>query len=148
MTRIYSTITIDCPPTRVYGFVTTPGSWPQWHPSSLSVTGATNHSLDVGEQCTEEFLVAGRRGHVIWTVRERNEPRRWVIAGQIMDRDSGGVITYTLTPANGGTQFEREFVYPASSLLFRLLDALFIRRRVQKESLLALQQLKQVLEGT
>lgn len=147
LTRIYSTIHIDCPPPQLYDFVTTPGNWPQWHPSSLSVGGATNHSLEVGEQCTEEFLVAGRRGSVVWTVRERSVPHRWVIAGEIIGRDSGGLITYSLTPQNGGTHFEREFVYPAPNLLFRLLNTLFIRRRVQQESDLAMRQLKQTLES-
>jgi hypothetical protein len=102
----------------------------------------------VGEQCTEAFLVAGRRGSAVWTVRERSVPHRWVIAGEIVGRDSCGIITYTLTSKNGGTQFEREFVYPAPNLLFRLLNTLFIRRRVQGESDLALQQLKQALENT
>lgn len=145
MTRIYTTTQINRPIEQVYEFVTTPGNWPQWHPSSLGVEGDTDHSLTVGESCTEAFHVAGREGQVVWTVTEREVPRRWVIRGIIVGRNDGGVITYTLTSKNGGTYFEREFVYPTPNLLFSLLDKLIIRRRVTAESEEALRQLKQVL---
>ncbi len=54
-----------------------------WHPSSLGVSGATDHSLEPGEEVTQEFLVVGRRGRAVWTVRERVYPRRWVIDGRV-----------------------------------------------------------------
>ena len=146
MTRIYTTALIKRPLEQVYEFVTTPGNWPQWHPSSLGVEGDTDHSLDVGESCTEAFHVAGRKGHVVWTVTERAAPHRWVIRGVIVGRNDGGVITYTLTPEKDGTRFEREFVYPSPNLLFRLLNWLIIRRRVTAESEEALRQLKRVLD--
>jgi uncharacterized protein YndB with AHSA1/START domain len=146
MTRIYTTTHINQPIEQVYEFATTPGNWPLWHPSSLGVEGDTDHSLAVGESCTEAFHVAGRKGQVVWTVTEREVPRRWTISGIIVGRNDGGIITYSLTPENGGTRFEREFVYPTPNLLFRLLNWLIIRRRVTAESEKALHQLKQVLE--
>jgi uncharacterized protein YndB with AHSA1/START domain len=109
MTRVYRAIEIDVPAEQVFDYVTTPGNWPDWHPSSLGVSGATDHSLEPGEQVTEEFLVAGRRGRVVWTVREREAPRRWVIEGRV-EAGGGGTITYTETPHAGGTTFERAFV--------------------------------------
>ena len=146
MTRIYSAAHIDKPIDQVFNYVTSPGNWPQWHPSSLGVSGATDHSLLLGEQVTEEFLVAGRGGQAIWTVVEREAPHRWVIEGQIVGRDSGGTVSYTLTPRDGGTFFEREFVYPTRGLLFTLLNWLFVRRQVQRESAEAVRRLKAVLE--
>jgi ketosteroid isomerase-like protein len=68
MIRIYTAIHLTQPVEVVFDYVTTPGHWPRWHPSSLAVSGATGRSLMVGEQVTEEFLVAGRRGQVVWTV--------------------------------------------------------------------------------
>ncbi len=65
MTRIYTTIRVEEPPERLFEYVTTPGNWPAWHPSSLGVSGATDHSLEPGETVTEEYTVAGRRGRVI-----------------------------------------------------------------------------------
>ncbi len=145
MTYIYTTIQIQTPIERVFDYVTTPGNWPRWHPSSLGVSGATDHSLEPGEQVTEEFRVAGRRGSVVWTVREREAPRRWVIEGQVQG-GGDGTITYTLAPHDGGTTFEREFVYDMANPLLALLDRLLLRRRVEAESAEALRRLKDVLE--
>ncbi len=50
MTRIVDSISLASPVDEVYAFVTTPATWPKWHPSSLGVSDATDHSLEVGEQ--------------------------------------------------------------------------------------------------
>ena len=145
MTRIHTTIRIDEPVEKLYEYVTTPGNWPAWHPSSLGVSGATDHSLEPGEKVTEEYRVAGRRGRVVWTVRERVAPRRCTIDGEV-DGGGRGTITYTLTPDASGTLFERDFVYAMPNALLALLDRLVLRRRVEAESAEALRRLKGVLE--
>jgi uncharacterized protein YndB with AHSA1/START domain len=145
MTRIYNSIDIQKPIDQVFNFVTTPENWPRWHPSSLKVTGATDRSLDVGEQVTEDYVVAGRRGRVVWMVRERLVPRRWLIQAETED-GGGGTVAYTLTPKDGGTFFEREFDYRTPGWLFRLLDGVAVRRRIERESEQALHNLKRVLE--
>ena len=147
MTRIVSIATIARPIGDVYAYVTTPGHWPAWHPSSLAVSGATDHSLAVGEQVTERFRVAGREGTVVWTVREREAPRRWLIDGQIAGGGSGSVA-YTLSAAAEGTRFERVFTYPTPTLAIALLDALIIRRRIRAESAEAVRRLKARLESS
>lgn len=145
MTRIRSTVRIERPVERVFDYVTTPGNWPEWHPSSLGVSGATDHSLEPGEQVTEKFRAAGRRGSVVWTVRERVPPRRWVIEG-LVEGGGGGTIAYTLTSHDGATTFERDFAYTMPNALLALLDRLVLRRRVETESAEALRRLKDVLE--
>jgi uncharacterized protein YndB with AHSA1/START domain len=147
MTRIYNTIQIDKPVEQVFDYVTTAANWLQWHPSSIGVTGAADHPGNVGEQVTEQYVVAGNRGTVVWTVRERDCPRHWVIDGVLLERRGGGTVAYTLTAKNGGTFFEREFAYPTAGLFFRLIDALIYRRRVQAESEQALRNLKRKLES-
>jgi uncharacterized protein YndB with AHSA1/START domain len=145
MSRVVIRATIARSPEEVFAYVTTPGHWPEWHPSSLGVTGATDHSLAVGEEVTESFLVAGRRGKVVWTVREREEPRRWVIFGQV-EGGGTGTITYALTPQDGGTAFERDFTYEMNNQLLALLDRLVLHRRIDAESSEALRHLKERLE--
>jgi uncharacterized protein YndB with AHSA1/START domain len=145
MARIHTTIQIRKPIEDVFDYVTTPGNWPEWHPSSLGVSGATDHPLEVGEQVTEDFLVAGRRGHVVWTVCERQAPLRWVIEGKV-EGGGEGRIAYTLTPGTDGTRFEREFVYTMPNPLLALLDRLVFQPRVEAESAEALRRLKQTLE--
>lgn len=154
MTRIVSVATIERPIGDVFDYVTTPGHWPQWHPSSLAVSGATDHSLAVGEQVTEEYRVAGRKGTVVWTVCEREAPRRWLIEGRIVSSHNGGgggsgTVAYTLTAAGdgNGTRFERVFTYPTPTLVIALLDALMIRRRIRAESAEAVRRLKALLEA-
>jgi hypothetical protein len=144
-TKIVTVISIERPDTVVFDYVSTPAHWPDWHPSSLSVRGATDHSLNVGEQVTEEFRVAGRRGSVVWTVAARDRPRRWVITGAI-DGKSAGMVSYSLTPAASGTRFEREFIYRAPSLWFEAVNVLFVRARIQQESDTAVARLKKTLE--
>jgi uncharacterized protein YndB with AHSA1/START domain len=145
-TRIVTTATIERSDTAVFDYVTTPAHWPVWHPSSLAVSGATDHPLNAGEQVTEEFRVAGRRGRAVWTVAERDRPRKWVIDGAIDGRPAG-TVTYALTPTAHGTRFEREFTYRAPSLWFATLNTLFLRARIQSESDDAVLQLKRVLEA-
>jgi hypothetical protein len=145
-TRVVTVTSIKQPNTVVFEYVTTPAHWPNWHPSSLSVSGATDHSLTVGEQVTEEFRVAGRRGRVVWTVAELDRPNKWVIAGAI-DGKPAGTVSYSLTAVALGTRFEREFVYRAPSLWFAALNALVLRARIEQESDEALARLKQILES-
>ena len=106
-----------------------------------------DHPLDLGEQVTEDFLVAGHRGRAVWTVLEREAPERWVIAGEVNGRKAGA-ITYTLTPSGRGTRFDREFVYSSPSLLFAVLNRVSVRAEVERESAEAVRRLKQILEST
>ena len=66
MTRIPKSIDLPRPVEAVFDFVTTPGNWPQWHPSSRGVSGTTDHSLEVGEQVAEAFRVGWHRRNVVW----------------------------------------------------------------------------------
>jgi uncharacterized protein YndB with AHSA1/START domain len=139
MTRICNSIQIRRPIERVFDFITTPANWPQWHPASLSVSGNAGHSLLPGEEVTEEISVAGRRGQVTWSVRERSAPHRWVIDGT--GKDGGrATITYTLTRDPAGTNFERELVYSMPNALLAILDWLIIRSRMKADSIEALQR--------
>jgi uncharacterized protein YndB with AHSA1/START domain len=143
--RIRSTVVIDRPAGQVFAFVTTPGNWPRWHPASLGVSGATDHSLDVGEVVTERFRVAGQTDTAVWTVRERRAPERWVIEGST-DGGNRAVITYTLTPEAGGTRFERElavtFALPLPALVVAVLQ-----QQLEAQSAEALRWLKEVVEA-
>jgi uncharacterized protein YndB with AHSA1/START domain len=145
VTRICKSIWLQTSIEKVFEYVTTPGNWPAWHPSSLGVAGATDHSLRPGEQVTEEYRVAGRRGRVVWTAREREAPHRWVIDGRV-EGGGSGTITYTLTPHLEGTTFERDFIYTMPNPLLAVLDRLVLHRRIEAESAEALRRLKDVLE--
>ena len=145
-THIVDSVTIARAPADVFAYVTTPANWPKWHPSSLAVRGATGHPLAHGEQVTEDFVVAGRRGTVVWSVALRDAPRKWIIKGEVGGHAAGSV-TYTLTLAGEATRFTRELAYPSRNLLFVLLNRLSIRQQVEAESAQAVHNLKQILEA-
>jgi len=145
-TRIVNEITIARPPQRVYDYVTTPANWPRWHPSSIAVRGATDHPLALGESVVEDFIVAGRRGAVTWTVVAREAPTRWSIDGKNVDSRGGGTVTYTLSPEGGGTHFTRVLTYHMPNLLAGILNEFGVRERVAAESAEAVARLKAELE--
>ena len=147
MTTIVSEILIRKPAVVVFDYVTTPAHWLAWHPSSVALRGATDHSLGLGEEVTENLRVAGRAGSVTWKVTARERPTRWVIAGKVAAGGSG-TITYTLRENSDGTAFRREFVYAMPNWFSDLLDRWFVRRRIAAESALALSRLQQALEST
>lgn len=146
-TRIRNSVSVDQGPEVVFAYVTTPAKWPKWHPASLGVSGAVDHPLDLGEQVTEDFLVAGRRGRAVWTVVLREPPERWVIAGEINGRHVGA-LTCALASAGAGTRFDRELVYASPNLLFAVLNRLSIRAKIENDSAEAVRRLKEVLEAT
>ena len=143
---VRSVISINRAMDDVFTYVTTPGHWPDWHPSSLAVSGATGHSLAVGEEVTEEFLVAGRRGLVTWRVTQRDAPRAWTIVADL-GRAGSGTVAYIVTPEGAGVRFERVFTYEVKGLLFAIADRLAYHRRVVAESAEALRRLKARLES-
>ena len=147
MTRIVSGAAIARPMDAVYAYVTTPGNWPRWHPSSLAVRGATDHSLALGEQVTEEYLVAGQQGTVTWTVTERDAPRRWAIEGTTTETKTRGVVEYMLAEMPGGTRFERVFTYDLPNVPLPEEMMREYERRVRAESDEAVRRLTAVLEG-
>ena len=143
-TRVINSVEIAKPISAVFAYVTTPGQWPKWHPSSLKVSGATDHSLEVGERVVEDFRVAGRTGQAVWVVVDSAPPRLWVIDATISGR-AAGPVQYSLGEKDGNTVFYREFTYRAPNLLFVMLNAISIRRQIQAESEQAVQNLKRVL---
>src|SRR5258708_14782563 len=145
MMRIVTQIHIDRAMEEVLDFLTTRGNWPRWHPSALGVRGAVDHSLDAGEQVTEDYRVAGQNGTAVWTVRERAAPIRWVIDG-VAESGNEATITYTLTGDAHGTQFQRELELTKLPALDAKTDLKAFQRAVDEESAEALRRLKHVLE--
>src|ERR1700730_2292570 len=144
MTRIVVAINIHRPIGVIFDYITTPANWPAWHPASRAVSGSVNHSLLIGEQVTEEFVAGGRRGSCVWQGTRREMPHLWRITTSTPQVQAE--ITYRLTAHGEQTFFEREFTYVTSDLWFWVLDFLLIRRRMARESRIALEQFKERLE--
>jgi hypothetical protein len=143
MTRVVSTIRIRRDIADVFDFFTTPENWPEWHPASISVAGATDHSLAIGEEVTEEFLAAGRRGSAVWRVTAREAPCLWRIESSATE--ASATITYRLHTDAGMTVFERDMQYYFGPPMISP-KAMFLRLRMERESREALFRAKQILE--
>jgi uncharacterized protein YndB with AHSA1/START domain len=144
MTQIVVAINIHRPIGAVFDYVTTPANWPAWHPASRAVSGSVDHSLLIGEQVTEEFVVGGRHGSCVWQVTQREMPYLWTITTSTPQVQAE--ITYRLKAHGEQTFFEREFTYATSGIWFWILDFFLMRRRMHRESRIALEQLKERLE--
>ena len=146
MTTVTTEATIDRALDAVFEYVTTPRHWLVWHPSSLGLSGTIERSLQVGDEVTETFRVAGRKGSVVWRAVLREAPRRFAIAGRVAG-GGNGTITYNFAPVGNRTAFRREFVYAMPNAFAALLDRLFVRRRIEAESAEAVRRLKRALEA-
>ena len=149
--RIRNVVDIRRPIDEVFQYVTTPGNWPRWHPSSLAVRGVVARSGREGDDVIEDYRVAGRRGRVTCTVVDSEPPVRWAIRGSAEQRWRG-TVRYTLAPVahpgGAATRFERELAYTPPSGWWAVLDSLLLRRRVRAESAEALRRLKVALEAS
>jgi hypothetical protein len=144
MTRIVVTISIHRPIGVVFDYITTPANWPAWHPASRAVSGSVDHSLLIGEQVTEEFVAGGRHGSCVWQVTRREVPYLWTITTSTPQVQAE--ITYRLSAQGETIIFERELTYVTSGLWFWVFDFLLMRRRMNRESRIALERLKERLE--
>ena len=146
MTEIVASVLIRRPIAFIYDYVTTPANWPLWHPASLAVAGAADRSLGLGEEVVEEFKAAGQRGRARWRVTRRRAPFLWTI--EAAPPEGGWArIEYALSIENDAVLFERDLTYKMPSRRLALLDRCLLRRRMARESRLALAQLKDLLEA-
>lgn len=143
MTSIITRVTICRRVAEVFGYVTTPTQWPRWHASSVAVYAGPGPA-GLGEQLVEEVHAAGRRERFAWTVTACDAPRRWTISGAF---DRGvATISYHLEAQGDSTIFTRELQYRVQGRMLRLLNSVFLARRVARESKRALFRLKELLE--
>ncbi len=141
---VVSTVRIHRPIDDVFAFFTTPKNWPLWHPASISVSGATDHSLEIGEEVTEEFREGNGKGTAVWRVTARDAPRLWRI--ETSPGKSWVTITYRLRTDGEDTAFEREMRYHFGGLWYSLLDAFVVRPHFERESAQAVANAKEILE--
>jgi hypothetical protein len=145
MPRIVLSTTIARPIADVFDYATELANWPDWRPASRSVSGAVDDPLNVGERAEEEFVAAGRVGNCPWLVTRHVFPRLWSIASTTPQARIE--ITYRLKEKGGSTIFERELTYTRLSFWLKVVDFLFLRKRLVAESRKALEGLKARLEA-
>ncbi|HZW58488.1 MAG TPA: hypothetical protein VFF30_19525 [Nitrososphaerales archaeon] len=121
--RILSEIDVECLPSELYAFVTTPDNWAGSHPATKGVKGETDSPRGLGSKWIEiiEAPGSGRRFEAQWLVVREEAPRVW----EIKAIDFGGLpatvtITYLIEAKRSGpegsasaesiTHFKRDMV--------------------------------------
>ncbi|WP_187149119.1 SRPBCC family protein [Phenylobacterium zucineum] len=148
MSRITSSIRIRREPAAVFDFFTAPANAPRWHPASVSVAGAVDHQAKLGETFSEDLVGAdGVRGRAKWQVVANEAPYLWRIELRSASIPMEAAVALRFRPEQGATAVERDVRYRYRSRWFRLLDALLLRRRNQRDGDQGLRQAKRLLEA-
>jgi len=144
MPQLRHQIHIARPVEQVFDYASTPARWPEWHPSSLRLEPGAEQPLPAGARFEEDISAGGRKAHLSWTVLECQRPHVWIAKAQA---DNGVTLRleYRLTAEGGGTAFTRLLSYELPSLLLKLYNWVLGQRRIHRESVLSLHQLRDVL---
>jgi len=146
MTDVCVSIHIKQPVEKVFDYITTASNWPEWHPSTVRVSGAVFHPALEGETIVETVRFGIARDRFTWKVEERQASNRWAISATSERYRLKVRISYTLTPEDGGTLWEREMFFDIRKSL-QLLDNLLFSRLVKRNSETAVRRLKEVMES-
>lgn len=145
MPRMQHEIEIAAAPEAVFDYVSTPGRWPEWHPSSLRLESGAERPLAAGARFEEDIHAGGRKAHLSWIVRESQRPSLWT-AEAVGDNGVTLRLEYRLeVRADGGTRFMRTLDYSLLNLLLRTYNALLGQRRIARESEESLRRLRDVM---
>lgn len=127
----------------VLEYAAAPSHWPQWHPSSLRIYGREG-ALFAGERFEEDIHAGGRAGHLRWDVLDYQPAQRWQASAR-GDHGLQLLLTYECVAVEGGCEFVRTLEYGFDGWLMRVVNALFMRRRIERESQASMQALHDVL---
>ncbi|NQD37846.1 SRPBCC family protein [Permianibacter sp. IMCC34836] len=134
---------IDIPrsPEQVLRYVGTPTRWHEWHPYKVTVIGPAG-SLLPG---THFEYSSERAGDLSWEVVDYLPGQLWQATAQ----GKHGLelrVTYSCVGTARGTRFTRKLEYRFASVVGRVADCLFVRRRIERDSVALLTKLGSVAE--
>ncbi len=148
-TTLSNTIEIRCTPEVLYGYVTQPWRWHEWHPNSKSAN-FSGDTLGIGDHFKEEIELQPFSPLPLRLTRQTSyevlvaEPSRlWEARGET--RDGWLRIRYEIKPGPDGTLFTRTLTYSTSGLSRLLMP--FLKGRMAANSLIGLRNLKDRLES-
>jgi len=144
MPRVTKKILIQGPMERVFDLVTTAKYWTQWHPATISVTGAIDQPMQRGDTIRERARVAGIIAENDWTVVKRK--RLSHVALKMPGTRLGDLeLVYRFQPRGAEVEFTRELEFDLSKL--PPLTRSEIERQLLSDSEVGLKRLKTLVEG-
>lgn len=131
-------------PQDAYDYLTIPACWHEWHPASLGTVPDERRSQPAGATFEERIRAAGFRRRLRWRVVAAQRPDFWEGAAT-MDDGSTVRLRYDFATDGDRTIFTRTLDYTIAPLWLRIVDALFGRFRIRRESAAALRRLQRRL---
>jgi hypothetical protein len=128
-----------------YDYLTVPACWHEWHAASLGTVPDTRLSQPAGATFEENIRTAGFRRRLHWRVVDARRPEYWEAAAT-MDDGSSVRLRYDFAADGDRTLFTRTLDYSVKPAWLRLIDAVFGRFRIRRESATALKKLQQRFE--
>ena len=145
---IKNKISIACPVESLFGYVTQPWLWHEWHPNSKSAKASVDNLME-GDSFDEVVelqpllpIPITMKRQTEYLVFGRNEISFWEVKG-IM-KDGWLKIRYEFQPSSNGTDFIRTLTFEATGLSRLLMPML--KKNMEVKSLEALNNLKDKLE--
>src|SRR5262249_13096426 len=141
--QVSNTVLMQRPRAAVFDVATTARHWPEWHPATRAVRGAIDHPVQLGEQITEDIVIAGMPGTATWTCIEYDRPNRLGLHGSGGGGTKAGIV-YPFTDVEGGVEFPRALTYEVPAVAFLLKGR--IDHAMQEQSAEAIENLRALLE--
>lgn len=143
MSRVTNTVLIQGEPEHIFDLVTTPKFWPRWHPATVSVKGAIDQPMRLGDMIRERAKIGGVEGEGDWKVMECDRPRRVVL--HVEGTAIGAVnITYQFEAGPDEVEFTRILDFDASALPENVRP--LVERQMATDSAEGLARLKAFVE--
>lgn len=141
--RVTKAILIRGPVGRVFDLVTTAKYWTQWHPATISVSGAIEQPIQRGDKIRERARIGGIIAENEWQVTEHRRPSRAVL--RMPGTRLGDLkITYRFKQRDAEVEFTRELEFDLSKL--PALTRSEVERQMDSDSEIGLKRLEALVE--
>jgi len=145
-TEVIDTVSIDVPKLDALNYASTPDLWPEWHPQSLKVYLEDKVPLKTGEGFEEDIMTPIGQNHLIWNVRAAKSGEHWIAHAENQNNGALIELEYWVSDQGAGTQFERRLRYTLPNFALVAANALYMKKKIEKKSEVALLALKEKLE--
>lgn len=139
---VVNTVTIAGGQEAVFDLVTTAKLWPQWHPATQAVGGATERPYGLNDFIHERGRIGNQDFETTWKVTEHARPSRVVLQSQ----NSPTRIIYSFQRRDGSTIFTRRLEYRLESVGAVATTATAAEQLMRTQSQQAVNQLKALVE--
>jgi len=133
-------------PDQAYDYLTIAACWHEWHAASLGTVPDARISQPAGARFEERIRTAGFTRRLQWEVIEAQRPHAWEALATMVD-GSRVRLRYDFAADGDGTRFTRTLDYTLRPLWLRVVEAVFGRWRIRRESAVALAALQHRFSG-